>query len=205
MQWITPSPALPLCHASFMGTLLGQYTHAMHEFDDRLQKVAEDQWSLPTPCPDWNVRALVAHLVDEQRWAPYLLDGGRVDEAGDRFAADPLGADPREAWRQASTASLQAFSQPGALERHVWTSAGETSARDYLWQMTVDLAIHAWDLARAIGTDERLNPELVRRICTEVEKNLDDMARSGLFGPPLTVPAHADLQARTLALFGRRT
>jgi uncharacterized protein (TIGR03086 family) len=71
--------------------------------------------------------------------------------------------------------------------------------------MTVDLAIHAWDLARAVGADERLNPELVRRICAEAEKNLEDMARSGLFDPPVSVPAHADLQARTLALFGRRT
>lgn len=188
-----------------MGTLLEQYTHALEEFDTRLQKVSEDHWSLPTPCTRWDVRALVSHVVDETRWAPFLLEGGQVEEAGDRFSGDPLGSDPREAWRSASAAALQAFSAPGALERQVSVSYGHTSARDYLWQMTVDLAIHAWDLARAIGGDERLNPELVRRIGAEAEKNLDDMARSGLFDRPVSVPAHADLQARTLALFGRRT
>jgi uncharacterized protein (TIGR03086 family) len=188
-----------------MGTLLGQYVRALDEFDSRVQKVADDQWSLATPCTRWDVRTLVAHVVDEQRWAPYLLAGGSVDQAGDRFSGDPLGADAYEAWRRASGEALQAFSATRALERPVSVSAGETSARDYLWQMTVDLAVHAWDLARAIGSDERLNPELIRRICTEAEKNLDEMALSGLFDPPVNVPPHADLQARTLALFGRRS
>lgn len=188
-----------------MGTLLQQYAHAMSEFDDRVQKVEDDQWSLPTPCAKWHVRALVAHIVSEQCWAPYLLAGGTVDDAGGRFAGDALGNDPKEAWRRASTQAFTAFSAPGALERHVRVSAGEISARDYLWQMTVDLAIHAWDLAHAIGADEHLDAELVRRIRAEAEKNLDDMAASGLFAKPVTVPANADQQTRTLALFGRRS
>ena len=188
-----------------MGTLLDQYAHAMSEFDDRLQKVADDQWSLPTPCAEWDERAFVAHVVDEQRWAAYLVAGGRVDDAGHRFVGDPLGADPKDAWLRASAAAREAFGTAGALERHVTVSAGVISVRDYLWQMTVDLAIHAWDLARAIGTDERLNPELVRRISAETEKNLDDMAAGDLYDPPVTMPPGADLQARMLALFGRRS
>lgn len=188
-----------------MGTLLEQYTRAVSEFDDRLQKVSDDEWSRPTPCREWDVRALVAHVVDAQRWAPYLLAGGRREEAADRFTLDPLGDDPKGAWFRASTQACDAFAVPGALERHVWGPDGELSARDYLWQLAVNLAIHAWDLARAIRADDRLNPELVRRIAAEVEKNLDDMASSGRFDRPVSVPAGADLQARTLAMFGRRT
>jgi hypothetical protein len=93
----------------------------------------------------------------------------------------------------------------GALDQTVTVSYGEISARDYLWQLTVDLTVHAWDLARGIGADEQLEHELVRRIHAETEKDVDTLAASGRFEPPVHVPAHADLQARMLGLFGRRS
>jgi uncharacterized protein (TIGR03086 family) len=127
-----------------------------------------------------------------------------VADAGDRFAGDPLGADPKGAWRAAASAAREAFGAAGALDRHLWVSSGEISARDYLWDMTVDAAVHAWDLARGIGAEDRLDPELVRRIHTEVEKDVESLAAGGRFAPPLHVAGHADLQARMLALFGRR-
>jgi uncharacterized protein (TIGR03086 family) len=186
-------------------TLLEQYEHALREFGSRVEQVGDDQWSLPTPCSEWDVRALVAHVTDEQRWAPYLMGGGRTDEAGDRFSSDPLGEDPKQAWRDLSAAAADAFGAEGALERTVHLSYGESSARDYLWQMTVDLAVHAWDLARGIGADEHLDPELVRRIHHETDKDAEALAGSGLFDPPVRVASTSDLQTRMLALFGRRT
>lgn len=167
-----------------MSTLLEQYDQAVSEFDRRVQQVGGEQWSAPTPCEDWDVRALVAHLVDECRWAPYLLSGGTVAGAGDRFAGSPLGDDPKAAWRSASRDAREAFGADGALDRTVSLSYGETSARDYLWQMTVDAAVHAWDLARGIGADERLDPELVRRIHDESERDVEAFAASGLFAAP---------------------
>lgn len=188
-----------------MSTLLEQYDHALAEFGSRVELVTDDQWSASTPCADWDVRALVAHLVDECRWVPYLIGGGTVADAGDRFAGDPLGDDPKAAWRSASEAARAAFAADGALDRTVVLSYGETSARDYIWEMTVDATVHAWDLARGIGADDRLDAELVRRIHLETEKDTDSLAATGLFDPPVHVPAHADLQARMLGLFGRRS
>ena len=121
---------------------------------------------------------------------------GTADGAGDRFAADPLGDDPKGAWQRESAAARAAVAAEGALDRAVTVSSGEISARDYLWQLTVDLAVHAWDLARAIGADEQLNHELVRRIHHETEQDTEMLAGSGLFDPPVHVPAHADLQAQ---------
>jgi uncharacterized protein (TIGR03086 family) len=187
-----------------MSTLLEQYEHALTEFGSRVEQVRDDQWDASTPCTDWDVRALVAHVVDEQRWAPYLLGGGTVAEAGDRFADDPLGADPKAAWREASAAARAAFEADGALDSPVSVSAGVISARDYLWQMIVDAAVHAWDLARGIGANDQLDHELVRRIHVESEKDSAEMAASGAFGEPVSVPAGADLQTRMLGLFGRR-
>jgi uncharacterized protein (TIGR03086 family) len=187
-----------------MSTLLEQYAHALKEFGNRVEQVRDDQWQNPTPCSDWDVRALVAHVVDEQRWAPYLLGGGTVADAGDRFADDPLGEDGKAAWRKASAAALAAFEAEGALDKPVSVSSGETSARDYLWQMTVDAAVHSWDLARGIEADDQLDHELVRRIQHESEKDADELAASGVYGEPVSVPAGADLQTRMLGLFGRR-
>src|SRR2546423_703845 len=123
-----------------MSTLLEQYSHALDEFGRRVDQVGDDQWGEPTPCADWDVYALVGHTVDEQRWAPYLLAGGTVEGAGDRFADDPLGDDPKAAWWQASAAAWAAFGAEGALDQSVSLSYGVRSARDYLWQMTVDVA-----------------------------------------------------------------
>jgi uncharacterized protein (TIGR03086 family) len=188
-----------------MSTLLEQYDHAVVEFDKRVAQVRDDQWGNPTPCRDWDVRTLVAHLTDEQRWVPYLLNGGAVSDAGDRFAGDPLGDDPRGAWASAAAAARDAFHAEGALDHTVSLSYGVVSARDYIWEMTVDAAVHAWDLARGTGGDEHLDPELVRRIHAETEKDVARLAASGRFDPPVPTPGHVDLQVRMLALFGRRT
>jgi uncharacterized protein (TIGR03086 family) len=185
-------------------TLLEQYEHALAGVDARIALIGDDQWSSPTPCRDWDVRALVAHLVGEVHWVPYLLAGGSVADAGDRFSGDPLGDDAKAAWREGSRVARKALQADGALDRTVSLSYGETSARDYIWQMTVDATVHTWDLSRGIGADDALDPELVRRVHLETEKDTASLASSGLFDPPISVAAHADLQTRMLALFGRR-
>ena len=48
--------------------------------------------------------------------------------------------------------------QPGALERTVQLSLGDASGQEYVMQLTADLAVHAWDLARATGQDATLDP-----------------------------------------------
>lgn len=185
-----------------MSMLVELHHQAVGEFGARVERIGDDQWQLPTPCTEWDVWALVNHVADEARWAPYLLGGGTVDQAGDRFAGAALGGDAKVSWRELSELAQAAFAAPEALEVHVSVSAGDISARDYLWQMTVDATVHAWDLARGIGADERLDHELVRRIYAEMERDPEPLGPG--FDPPVSVSANADLQTRMLALFGRR-
>ena len=72
---------------------------------------------------------------------------------------------------------------------------------------TPDVLIHTWDLARATGLDERLDPEEVHRQVSGLEglpAEVDEAMRaSGHYGPRVEVPADADDQTRLLAFLGR--
>ena len=68
---------------------------------------------------------------------------------------------------------------------------------------TADVFMHTWDLARATGQDETLDPERCAVLLDGMQP-LDDLLRSsGQFGPKVDVPADADVQTRMLAFIGR--
>jgi len=76
------------------------------------------------------------------------------------------------------------------------------SAIDHL--MVGDIVIHTWDLARATGLDETMDPDLVPQMLAGMEP-MDEMLRqSGHYGPRVEVPADADVATRLLAFTGRR-
>jgi uncharacterized protein (TIGR03086 family) len=182
---------------------LDRYTRALQGFGDRVHAVRDDQWGDPTPDTEWDVRQLVNHLVVEQLWVPPLMDGRTIAEVGGRFDGDQLGDDPQRSWDEAAAAARGAFSAPGALERTVHLSAGDTPAEEYLREMTMDLVVHGWDLARALGGDERLPPDLVDWVYRRYEPQADSLASWGVFGPRVSVAEDADQQTKLLAMFGR--
>ena len=183
--------------------VLDLYEKATREFDRRLRGVGRDQWSDPTPCTEWDVRTLVNHVVVEVMWVPSLVEGRTIAEVGARFDGDLLGADPARTWEDACAEAEAALRTHGALERTVHLSFGDTSAEEYAWQLTADLTIHAWDLARAAGVDENLDDGLVAAVLARLEPQRELLAGSGVFGAPLDPAPEADVQTRLLALVGR--
>ncbi|MFF7390571.1 TIGR03086 family metal-binding protein [Streptomyces scabiei] len=185
--------------------LLDRHAEAQDLFGARVHAVRDDQWGADTPCAEWSVRDLVNHLVSEQLWVPSLVrDGCMIEEVGDTFEGDLLGPDPAASWDTAAHSAREAFTAPGALERTVHLSYGDTPATAYCAQMVADLVVHAWDLSRAIGADERLPGELVRFAVDEIAPYAGDLEKSGLFAAPVAPPAGADAQTRLLCLLGRR-
>ena len=179
------------------------HRRAVGEFDARVRAVGDDQWELPTPCSDWNVRQLVNHLVYEDRWTVPLMEGTTLAEVGDRYEGDLLGDEPRKAWAESSAEAVAAVQADGAIERTVDLSSGPTPATEYVSQLFADHLVHAWDLARAIGADERLDPELVDA-CAAWFASMEDLYRSiGAIGPRPETPPGADPQTALLAAFGR--
>ncbi|MGV9744260.1 TIGR03086 family metal-binding protein [Rhodococcus zopfii] len=171
---------------------------AARGFTDRLTRVTD--WSAPTPDTEWDVAQLVEHMVDEQRWIPPLLSGMTVADAEATLA--PIGDDLRAEWSRyaESAGTAWAATDPNAP---VHLSYGVVPCRDYLRQQVADIAIHTWDLARGVGGDDRLDPDLVAATWADIEPQRDMLAASGLFADPVPVPDDAPLQDRLLALTGR--
>lgn len=187
-----------------MTDLIDLYRRAIEEFGRRVRAVDFAQWPLPTPDEEWDVRALVRHLVYEELWAPPLLAGATLEEVGDRFDGDLLGEDPKGAWEAAARGAVAALPDDADLSGRVHVSFGQISAEEYVGQLTADHTVHAWDLARAIGTDENLDPELVEFAYATFAPQIDEWRRAGIFGAKVDVPPDATRQAQLLALTGRK-
>ena len=179
------------------------FRRAVAEFDGRVRQIGAHQWHAPTPDEGWSVRDLVNHVVGEDLWAPPLLAGSTIAEVGDRFDGDVLRAEPGAAWTAASAAAVQAVEADGAMDRIVHLSFGDFPGSQYTLQLFADHLIHAWDLARAIGADERLDAGLVASCATWFEAMEDAYRSAGAIAARPPVPGDADAQTVLLARFGR--
>ncbi|HUR17555.1 MAG TPA: TIGR03086 family metal-binding protein [Acidimicrobiales bacterium] len=187
-----------------MADLVSLHLRAVEGFGSLLLAVAEEDWSRPTPCADWDVRGLVNHLLSENLWTPPLLAGMTIEQVGDRLEGDQLGQDPKHVWQQAAADSLVAVAQPDVLAATVHVSFGDISAEEYVTQLTVDHTIHAWDLARAIGGDEHLDPELVELALDYLSIHAEEWQGAGVFAPPVAAAESPGRQGELLALSGRQ-
>jgi uncharacterized protein (TIGR03086 family) len=167
-------------------------------FDATVTATRPDGWDAPSPCSEWNARDVVSHVVGNHRW---LAASVREDET--RPMADD--EDPVEAWRGAYRTVLAVTEDPAAMATILDSPMGKMPLEQMLGSfVSMDLLVHTWDLARAVGADEQLDEDSVAQ-AYEAMKPLDDQIRQpGVFGPKLEPPAGADTQTQFLYFLGRR-
>lgn len=175
---------------------------AIGEFDRAIRQVKPDQWTLPTPCVDWDVRALVNHVVGEACWTPPILEGRTIAEVGDAFDGDLLGEDPLAVWGSSSSAAADSADADIATSI-VHLSFGDVPALEYLRQLTADYLIHAWDLAVAIGVDDQLDPSLADTTGAWFVDQEAAYRGAGVIAAEAAVVSGGDSQDHLLAAFGR--
>lgn len=178
------------------------YRRSLAGFTNRVRLVEPGQWGAPTPCRDWDVRELVNHVVGEDRWTAPIFAGATIAEVGDRFDGDLLGDDPAGSATAAADEAEAAVAEPGALDRIVHLSFGDTPAEEYVSQLLADHLIHGWDLAVATGSDPRLDPEVVAACAAWFTEREDSYRQSGAIGPRVETDS-GDPQDQLIAAFGR--
>lgn len=183
-----------------------RFQDAQTAFDATVAAIGAQQWQSPTPCTEWDVRAVVNHLVNEQLWATPMLQGQTIEQVGDRFDGDLLGDKPLASWRGAAKESMAAVTVPGALDGTINSSMGPSPARQYLTEMTCDLIVHRWDLAQGIGREDRFTDDELDQLAEMVDGLAPmqaELEAAGIFASPLATADDDDRQTRLLAAVGR--
>ena len=177
---------------------------ASAEFERTVRLLPADCWDRLTPS-DVSVRELVEHVVVGNRFTALLLDGVGRDEARAAVAGDQLGADPVAAVVESAARQARAFAA-ARPDRLVPGPKGEITAEAFRRFRLIDLVVHAWDLRRAAGLDETLDPLVVSGLMELVEPHVDELVAYGAYGagPSGALLADAPAQARLLDWFGRR-
>ena len=167
-------------------------------FDARVEATPADGWDAPSPCSEWTARDVVGHVVGNHRWLVTAVRGGEPQPMADD-------EDPAEAWRGAYRAILALSEDPEAMGQLVDGPAGKMPFGQMLDRFVcMDVLVHTWDLARAVGADEHLDEASVSQ-AYETLKPMDEQIRTpGFFGPKLEPPPAADTQTEFLYFVGRR-
>ena len=184
--------------------LLDALDSAVEEFGLRMAQIQPSDWVRPTPCDDWDVHYLVAHVIGGNRFAAAVLGGMTSSDAIDEVMSRPqLGSEPMTDWAAASNAQAAAFRSDGRLDRLVDHPMGMITGERFAEYRLFDISLHAWDLARSIDADDELASELVDDVLAIVERDPQGLG----FGIEALPGAHriASPQARLLALTGRST
>jgi uncharacterized protein (TIGR03086 family) len=181
-----------------MTEISDRYRTVAAAFTERAAAVPEGAWDRPTPCEGWVARDIVQHLADSAR--SFL---GRVDI--ELPAELSVQDDPLRAWLAVRDGVQAVLDDPAKASRTYESPMGTSTLEQGIGMFGVgDVLVHTWDLARAVGLDERLDPDEVHRLFEVMEPN-DAMMRQGTaFGERVPVDPDADEQTRLLAFTGRK-
>ena len=181
-----------------MSEISERYGRLADAFAAKIAAVPADQWTGPTPCANWTARELVTHVVSSQGIFLGFV-GQSVDDAPS-VDDDPLGA-----WTAARTVVQDGLEDPARagseFEGSMGTMTFESAVDRFL---AVDLAVHGWDLARAAGLDDRIDPSDIAHVRDVAEGFGERMRSPQAFGPEVVPPPGADEQVKLLAFLGRR-
>jgi uncharacterized protein (TIGR03086 family) len=171
-------------------------THLVGQFDARVQAAPAGSWGNAAPCDGWTATDVAAHICRNLNGMAATLTGG---EAAEFDAEDPVGS-----WNGARDRMLAAANSAD-LSTSVPGPMGPMPAEQMIGRfMCMDVLVHTWDLARAVGGDETLDADAVAAGYSGL-KPMDAMIRQpGIFGPKIEPSDGDDLQTEFLKFLGRK-
>jgi uncharacterized protein (TIGR03086 family) len=167
-------------------------------FARKVAAVRPDQWSNRSPCGDWDARDVVRHIV--------VMHGVMLRPLDRRLSPAPtVDEDPLAAFTaaRADVAAVLADPALAGVEFQPPYGGRMTVAEHIDRVVSADMVLHGWDLARATGQDETIDPRELEQAFADARKIPDELRVPGIFGPEVKVSEDAPLQDRLLGLLGR--
>jgi uncharacterized protein (TIGR03086 family) len=163
-------------------------SRALDQAGDALASIHADDWDRPTPCGDWSVRQLAAHLAAAPE---HFLQHARGEDVDWAAPADV----PDGQW-------AGHFRNHGDDLLHHWHEQPDDRAPQ-ADMPTAEIGVHTWDLVRALGRPQPLDDEVAERAAAFMRQGLTDENREGAFAPEVEVGADASAYDRLAAFAGR--
>ncbi|SDS94362.1 TIGR03086 family protein [Nocardioides scoriae] len=186
--------APPVAVAAFDAAL--DWTHG------RLERARDTSPTAPTPCPGWDLRALLVHMDDSLAALAEAASLGRVGV--DPGAAPPAATTSElvdRVVRRACATRAAWSARPGGGPVEVGTLALD---RDTVALVgAVEVTAHGWDVGVAVGDATPLPEPLAARLLPVALSLVGPEDRPRRFGPALPVTPGAGPAERLLAHLGR--
>lgn len=156
----------------------------------------------PTPCPDWDVRAVIQHMLGALTMFRDVANEGTADPT--LFERDLIGSSALDAFDTVAKEALAAWQAKG-LDGTANLPFGEFPAMFALQLPAMDMVVHAWDLATATGQHVDWDQDLIEETLEFVNSTFGaDEMRGDDFQPPVPVPDDAPTIDRLVGFLGRQ-
>ncbi len=153
---------------------------------------AVQELDAPTSCDEWDVRTLMNHMLQTQR---YFVGAARGEDVAPPSSTPPdlMGDDPVTDFARGRAETLRTFEEPGVIER----------TGPALGVAFSDQLLHGWDLARSTAQDATMPTGLPDAAYAFIYGRFTDEQRNGVFKPAIDVAPNASAQDKLLAYTGR--
>lgn len=181
------------------------FAHALDQTEREIAAVRPDKLDTRTPCADYDVRALLGHVLAVLHKLARL--GSGVDT---RDVPDVIDGIDDDGWSSAFTQARgeveRVWADDAMLDRMVTLPWATLSGRATLDAYTHEFTAHSWDLAHATGRLAELDPDLAAQALEAFPTFAPPEERNGQgpFGPVVPVPEDADVYTRLGAYLGRQ-
>jgi uncharacterized protein (TIGR03086 family) len=137
---------------------------------DVVNSVTEPDFDRPTPCEEWNLFDLLAHMTVQHRGFAAAARGSGADVGIWRVESvlDAVRTDPRGAYSEAAHDALEAFAAEGTADASfALPEFGDgavfpgTMAIGFHF---VDYVVHGWDVAASLGVPYELPAAVVEAV-----------------------------------------
>jgi uncharacterized protein (TIGR03086 family) len=183
---------------------LAVLTEISSEFARMCASIRDEQWSLPTPCTEWDLSQLVDHVTGGNRFTILVLNGEPAEAAmAETVKSFDKDHEPRTAALESIETQRVAFGEPGVLDRVCDHVVGELTGRVVLGIRLHELIIHTWDIAEALEPPASIRDEFVAWSFAEIAGSGSRTVER--FALDAAALGGRQSQQSLLAAFGRRS